>query len=186
MHVIKVISSIIVPFIFVFASTFLSQGITEAKVKTENDKKGIFHSIEAGRVDRVEVLKLFLEQYNSPLTENAETFVAVADRYGLDYRLLPAISCIESVCGKRLIKESYNAWGWGIYGNNVISFENFEQGIEKVGEGIYKGYVQKGLDTPEKMAPVYTPPRPHVWLGGINKFMGQMNEISKQLAVSSV
>ena len=145
----------------------------------------ISYAVGAAKVDRVEVLEKFLEKYNSPMTENAEAFIAVADKYGMDYRLLPAISCMESTCGNKIIPGTYNAWGWGIYGNNVISFESFEEGIETVGKGIYEGYMQKGLDTPAKMAPIYTPPRSGHWLNGVTYFMNQMDDISAELEDAS-
>lgn len=185
MKYIKLISSIFAPFLVVFSMAILVTSATSAKEKGVDSEAGIFYSVGSAKVDRVEVLRRFLEKHDSPLAESADTFVVVADKYDLDYRLLPAISCIESACGKRLIAESYNAWGWGVYGDNYIKFDNFDNGIEEVARGIHSGYIQKGLDTPSKMAPVYTPPRPQYWLGGIRNYMGQIDDISNQLAVSS-
>jgi len=186
MNYIKTLISIFAPFVVVFSMAAVAQGVSIAKENEVDKKAGIFHSIESAQVDRVAVVQKFLEKYNSPMVENANTFVIVADKYNLDYRLLPAISCLESACGKRLIAESYNAWGWGVYGGNYIKFDNFDNGIEEVAKGIYKGYVQKGLDTPAKMAPIYTPPRPQYWLGGIRQYMGQMDDISNQIADASL
>ncbi len=149
----------------------------EAKESRENQINKSF-TIQFKTVDRTEVLEKFLEKYDSPLTGQAEIFVKVADEKGLDYRLLPAISCMESTCGKFMIPGTYNAWGWGIYGDNVIGFSSWEEAIEKVGDGISKGYAQKGLDTPEKMAPVYTPPNPVNWRNGVRFFMNQMDELA--------
>jgi len=149
----------------------------EAKENKENRIEKSF-TIDYKTVDRVIVLEKFLEKYNSPLIGEADIFVRVADKLGLDYRLLPAISCMESTCGKFLIPRTYNAWGWGIYGNNVIGFSSWEEGIEKVGEGIAKNYVAKGLTTPEKMAPVYTPPNSTNWRNGVRFFMNQMDELA--------
>ncbi|MBD3366381.1 hypothetical protein GF360_03535 [candidate division WWE3 bacterium] len=136
------------------------------------------HEITFTTVNRVEVLKKFLEKYNSPLAEEAETFVRVADEKNLDYRLLPAISCMESTCGKFTPQGSYNAWGWGIYGTNMITFNSWEEAIETVGEGIAKNYAANGLNTPEEMAPVYTPPNSVNWSNGVRFFMNQMDEIA--------
>ena len=186
MNYIKTLISIFAPFVMVFSMAFVTVGVSNAEERRVDSEAGIFNSVESAQVDRAQVLKLFLEKHNSPLAENADTFVVVADKYDLDYRLLPAISCLESACGKRLIPESYNAWGWGVYGNNYIKFDNFDNGIEEVAKGIFEGYVQKGLDTPAKMAPIYTPPRPQYWLGGVRQYMGQMDEISNQIADSSL
>jgi len=146
--------------------------------KNKEKRIDALHEIAYTQVDRVEVLEKFLEKYDSPLVGEAETFVEIADEKGLDYRLLPAISCMESTCGHFLIPETYNAWGWGIYGNNVISFTSWRDGIETVGEGIAKNYTRRGLDTPEKMAPVYTPPNHVNWKNGVRFFMNQMDEIA--------
>ncbi len=146
--------------------------------ENEENRMEDHFSIDYKEVDRVEVLTTFLERYNSPLIDEVEAFIRVADENDLDYRLLPAISCIESTCGRFLIPGTYNAWGWGIYGNNVIGFSSWEEGIETVGEGIAENYVKRGLDTPEKMAPVYTPPNSAHWRNSVRHFMRQMDEIA--------
>ena len=147
------------------------------KTYAEEKSEAIF-SIEYKPVDRVQVLEKFLEKYNSPLKDSASTFVNVADKLNMDYRLLPAISCMESTCGKFLIEGTYNPFGWGIYGNNFIGFESYDEAIEVVGKGIEEGYISKGLDSVEKIAPVYTPPNPHGWRNGVTHFMNQMDEIA--------
>ena len=182
----KTYISIFAPIFVVFSMAFFTQNFAIAKEKQIDLEAGMSYSLESSRVDRVEVLEKFFEKYNSPLAGSAATFITVADKYDMDYRLLPAISCLESGCGRVLIPDTYNAWGWGIYGDNYISFESWDNGIEEVGKGIYKGYVLKGLDTPAKMAPVYTPPRPQHWLNGVSHFMSQMDDVSNELADTSV
>jgi len=131
--------------------------------------------IDTGKEEKIEALEKFFEGQKSPLKDSAGTFVRVAEKYGLDYRLLPAISCMESACGKMIIPGSYNPFGWGIYGKNAIYFKSFDESIEVVGKGISEKYVAKGLDTPEKMAPVYTPPNPIGWRNGVNFFIGKID-----------
>jgi hypothetical protein len=132
------------------------------------------HEIEYIKLDRAENLRVFFRKYNSVLEHEAEVFVEVADEYGLDYRLLPAIAGIESTFCKQIIPGTYNCYGWGIYGNNVIWFESYEDGIRKVAKGIHEGYVLRGADTPEKMAPIYTPPNHVKWLNSVRFFMNQI------------
>ncbi len=138
-------------------------------------------TIEFKEVNREEVLKAFFEDLKSPLAPHAKTFIEVADKYGLDYRLLPAISCMESTCGKRIIPESYNPFGWGIYGNTVTRFESFDKAIETVGKGLAENYVSKGFDTPRKIAPIYTPPNHVNWLSGVNYFFSKMETLEGQI-----
>ena len=51
---------------------------------------------------KAQKIELFfrVNRNNAPLADYAEKFVEVANKYGLDYRLLPAIATIESSGGK--------------------------------------------------------------------------------------
>jgi len=142
----------------------------------DSKEKEVTFDVEFKQVNRKEALEKFFEKYDSPLKSNAETFVKVADEYGIDYRLIPSISCMESTCGKFLIEGSYNPFGWGIYGDNVIYFKDYDEAIKTVGKGLNKGYFAKGFNTVEKIAPIYTPPNSVNWKNGVSFFM---NEISK-------
>lgn len=160
-----VINFLLLPFT-VFASS------ESFEPKSENR----MFEVEYKKVDRKEALKKFFEKYNSPLKGNVDTFIYVADKYGIDYRLIPSISCMESTCGKFLIKNSYNPFGWGIYGSNVIYFKNYDEAISTVGEGLNKGYFAKGFDTVEEIAPIYTPPNHVNWKNGVTFFMNEISE----------
>ncbi len=135
------------------------------------------YEVEVIKVNRVQALKSFFQKYNSPLIENAETFIKVADQYGIDYKILPAISCIESGCGKHLIPSSYNPFGWG---KGQILFNSFDESIEKVARGLDQIYLSRGLTTVEKIAPVYNPPSPTTWTQKVNYFINQISEFEKQ------
>lgn len=111
---------------------------------------------------------------SAPLAEYAQKFVEVANKYGLDYRLLPAIATVESGGGKSNFR-SYNAWGWGNKG-----FTSFEEGIEVVGRGLKTGYIDKGRDTVEEIAPVYCPPNYKNWARSVNQFMLEIERIESK------
>jgi len=111
---------------------------------------------------------------NAPLADYAEKFVEVANKYGLDYRLLPAIATVESSGGKNNFRK-YNAWGWG-----NKSFGSFEEGIETVGKGLKTGYIDKGRDTVEEIAPVYCPPNYKNWARSVNQFMLEIERIESK------
>jgi len=130
-------------------------------------------------------LEAFFEKYNSPLKDHSKVFTDTASKYDLDYRLLPAIACMESSCGKKLIPGSFNPFGWGIYGGKYIAFQNYEEAIETVAKGIKENYVDKGLVSPEEMAPVYTPPAYGHWLKGVTFFMTQIGQIATPVATKS-
>ena len=114
---------------------------------------------------------LRVNRNNAPLADYADKFVEVANKYGLDYRLLPAISVIESGGGKSLFR-AYNAWGYGKY-----SFNSFEEGIEIVGKGLKEGYIDKGRVTPAQIAPIYCPPNATNWARSVQKFMNEIESI---------
>jgi hypothetical protein len=148
--------------------------VNEKVLETQN----MAFEIGFKQVDRVEVLEKFFEKFNSPLAENSETFVRVADEYGIDYTLLPSIACQESTCAKFLIEGTYNPFGWGIYGDNYISFDSYDDAIEGVGKGLNDGYFAKGYDTLAEIAPIYTPPSNGSWYRGVNWFSSQIGDIA--------
>lgn len=92
---------------------------------------------------RVRILREFLGKYNSPLVPYAGTFVEIADKYNLDWKLVAAISGVESTFGREIPYESFNGWGWGIYGDNMIRFSSWREGIETVSEGLRTKYINK-------------------------------------------
>lgn len=121
---------------------------------------------------RVANLKIFLRKHNSPLYDFAESIVAVSDKNKFDYRLLPAIAMQESNLCKKIPEDSYNCWGWGIYGDQVIRFSSYDEAIEIVGQGIKKEYLDKGLITASSIMQKYTPSSPNgSWARGVNHFL---------------
>jgi len=123
------------------------------------------------------IVENFLDLYDSPITSYAKLMVEVSDKYGFDFRLLPAISMVESGGGKAIPEGSYNAWGYGIYGDQVIRFSNWGEAIEKVAYGLKVDYIDHGLDTPEEIMPKYAPPsveKGGPWAKAVSTFMDQM------------
>jgi len=94
-------------------------------------------------------LQEYLESYKSPLSPYASFIVQESDRLSLDYRLLPAISGVESTFGKRIPQNSYNAYGWAIFTGKTsgVYFQSWEHGITTVLEGIRYKYVERGALT---------------------------------------
>jgi len=141
--------------------------------KSSDGPKSVSYQIEAKKIDREASLKKFLKKYNSPLVDSSKTFIEIADKYSIDYRILPSISCIESGCGKVLIEGTYNPFGWG---KGRIKFTSYDEAITKVGKGLDEIYLSRGLTTVEKIAPVYNPPSPVTWTQKVNFFMNQIKK----------
>lgn len=125
------------------------------------------------------IITNWLTAYKAPLAPYGETFVKAADKYGLDWRLLPAISMKESGGGRAIPENSYNAWGWGIYGNQVLRFNNWEEGIYGVAAGLKRSYLDQGLTTPEAIMAKYTPPSLEIggtWSQGVQKYFAELSD----------
>lgn len=119
----------------------------------------------------------FFKERKCPLANYAKEFIEVADRYNIDYRLMPAIAMQESQGGKIMPKESNNPFGYGVYGGKVMRFETFAAAIEKVGQGLRTNYLDQGLKTPVEIMAKYTPPslaKGGAWAMGVSSSMYQL------------
>lgn len=129
--------------------------------------------------NRADTLKSFLTKYNSPLVTYAWLFVKKADEYGLDWRLVPAISGVESSFGKRIPAGSFNAYGWN--GGNYW-FDSWEDSIDILSRSLKEKYVNRGLDTPEKISPVYCPPN-SAWGSNVRYFMNKIENFDTRSVI---
>ncbi|MBN1374238.1 glucosaminidase domain-containing protein [Candidatus Dojkabacteria bacterium] len=113
-------------------------------------------------------VKAFYEKYKAPMASSAEFLVRYSAKMGVDYRLIVAISIVESGGGVVCFRP-YNPFGWGNLG-----YTSFEEAIATVVNGIAKGYYAKGLTTPALMAPVYNPVTPEAWAQKITNIMNSL------------
>ena len=88
---------------------------------------------------RVAKLEKFLKRVNSPLAPKAQVFIAKADQYELpDWKMLPAITGVESTFGKAIPSNSYNAYGWA---NGNYYFKNWDESIDTVSKTLKTNYI---------------------------------------------
>ncbi|NLZ24608.1 hypothetical protein GX888_02610 [Candidatus Dojkabacteria bacterium] len=125
----------------------------------------IYHDEYQNKVANV---KDFLEERNSPLAQYASEFVDAAEYYNIDYRLLPAISIVESSGGRNNFRR-HNAWGWG-----TRHFKTWEEGIWSVSEGL-ANYYASGLNTPSRIATRYCPANATNWASKVGYLLNQMD-----------
>jgi hypothetical protein len=123
---------------------------------------------------RIEILKQFFAKYKSPLEPFASNVVEAADKYDLDFRLIPSIAMQESNLCKKVIADSYNCWGFGIYGKKVTKFESYPEAIDTVTKTLAQNYVAGGLTTPDQIMKKWTPSSNGSWANGVNTFMSQL------------
>jgi hypothetical protein len=123
------------------------------------------------------IIRNYLKRYNSPLEPHSQNIVLVSDKYSLDYRLLVAIAQQESNLCKIIPPNSYNCWGFGIYGDQVIRFDDYPEALEIVARTLKTQYLDKGLNTPEEIMAKYTPPslaKGGPWAKGVNQFLADL------------
>jgi len=77
--------------------------------------------------ERAEKLDAYFAKWDMPLEGQGAKFIEEADRYGLNWRLLPAISVAESSGGKYM--KNNNPFGWA---SCEIAFNDFSHAIEIV------------------------------------------------------
>jgi len=94
-------------------------GVETLKIVSAANRTSPFPDIRAER------LSGFFKAYHCPTPHYVQDYLQAADRYGLDYRLLPAISVRETTCG--LAEANNNRWG---YHPGRQSFPSVRAGIE--------------------------------------------------------
>lgn len=138
------------------------------------NETGIESNITQGE-SKEEIIRQFLAKHNSPLEPYAIDIVSAAHRHDLDPRLLPAIAMQESTLCRRIIKDSHNCWGWGIYGSKVTKFNNYPEAIETISKGLSDKYKEKhGLITPYEIGQMYNPRNTNNWAENVTHFMNEM------------
>ncbi|MFC1649857.1 hypothetical protein ACFL2C_04070 [Patescibacteria group bacterium] len=124
-------------------------------------------------------LRSFLQTYNSPISNQAEIFVKSANDNGLDWRLVPSITGVESTFGKHIPSNSYNAYGWA---NGKYAFESWEESIDHVSKTLKEKYIDRGADDVYKIGRIYAPPSP-AWPGKVDYFMNKIDPLPLEFSL---
>ncbi len=128
--------------------------------------------IKAKKDDRAVLLKKFLKKNSSPMANDATKLIKIADKYNLDWKLLPAIAGVESQYGNMIPSGSYNPYGWN---NGKAYFQNWSDASETVASGIRTRYVSTGLVTPYIIGPSYA--ANPAWATHVTNYMHQIDQI---------
>ena len=150
---------------------FVNRNVVLLSSQTLENSKSVIENIKSEKDNRAEKLKKYLEMKNSPYSNKADFFVKTADKYEIDYTLLPSISGIESSFGLYLVSNSYNPFGWG---GGYIYYNSWEECIESVAKGIATHYPS---DIPEEIGPIYTPPNYVKWIAAVKQFQREIRDI---------
>ncbi len=162
------------------ATQILSQA--QPFINPSGQVKGVETFIESEDA-RPTIIARFLDRYNSPLTPHeywGETFVEIADRYQIDFRLLPAIAMQESNLCKAIPEGSFNCLGFGIHERGTLTFESFEANFERAAKELRANYINQGRITPEMIMKKYTPSSNGSWADSVNQWMAEMRYDDRQ------
>jgi hypothetical protein len=96
---------------------------------------------------RETVLRKFLREKNCPDHAYAGVFVSEADAHGLDWRLLPSISIVESGGGRTA--RGNNLFGWA---NGSKAFSSIAEAIHHVASALSTGRSYEGKDLNGKLS----------------------------------
>src|SRR5687767_6120127 len=87
----NVLSKVILSFILLFTLLF-TPSISYAAIYEKPQSIDI----------RVLSLHYYLKNYDSPLADHAELLIRLADKYDLDWKLIPSIAAVESNFGHKI------------------------------------------------------------------------------------
>jgi hypothetical protein len=117
-----------------------------------------------------------------PYDEYGQKLVEIADRYGIDFRLLPAIAMQESnLCKSTNPGAPHNCLGFGIHKSGTLDFDSYEDGFDRAGRELKTFYIDQGLTTVELIESKYTPSSNGSWANSVNQWMAEMRYDDRQL-----
>lgn len=165
--------------IFVLASfSIIFSSRPAAGEKPMETKAETSEIIAAKKLDnKAKILSGYLASYNSPMQYHAQDFIDASETYGLDWKLLPSIAGVESTFGKQ-IPGGFNAWGWGVYGNQAIYFTSWREGMFTIAKGLRENYLNKGLADPYAINRIYAA-SPY-WGGKVSYFMADLEKFANK------
>ncbi len=109
-------------------------GLTTENKDTKADKE---------RQEKADKINAYFEQKKLPLSGHGMGMVLAAEKYGLDWRMIPAIAMKETTGGKFAcpvtakrtgdIGYTYNVFGWGSCG---IRFDSYEDGFDTIARNL--------------------------------------------------
>lgn len=125
-------------------------------------------------------IKSVLNRYDSPMADDANSFVEACIKYNLDCYLLPSIAGLESTFGRFIWPNSYNPFGWA---RGYMMFENWSDSIDTVGKGLRKGYLNRGALSTYEIGPIYS--ESPTWAVRVEWFKREFEKEEKKLSLIS-
>lgn len=119
----------------------------ESKPEVVNKEKLVVKKVVNKSINkRIEYVKNYFKQINSPLENSASSFVEAGDVYNIDFIILIAISGAESGFARGHLCGNFNPFG---YGQPCWDFDSYEEAIWQVAKTIgksahYKQFQESG------------------------------------------
>jgi len=143
--------------------------------------KDIERDIEVVKEKQLKVvIESVLNRYSSPLASESDSFVKACIKYEIDCYLLPSIAGLESTFGKFIYPNSHNPFGWG---GGLIMFDKWSDSIDAVAKGLKNNYYDKGANTVDSIAPIYS--ESPTWAVRVNFFVNQFQKEEEKLSLLS-
>lgn len=101
---------------------------------------------EPSRDTRVARLEKFFRKYRCPAPQYIDDYLQIADTYGLDYRLLPAISIRETQCGVH--ERDNNRLG---FHPSTVGFPTVLDGLKFIGKRLTEHPYYRGKNLKAKL-----------------------------------
>lgn len=135
--------------------------------------KGLSTSVQTGDARPI-IIAEFLEKNDSPLKPYeyyGQFLTDLADKYQLDFKLLPSIMMQESNLCKKIPEGTFNCLGLGIHSQGTWGFQSYEENFQAAAKILREKYLNQGLITPDEIQDKYTPGSNGSWEFAVNHFM---------------
>lgn len=147
--------------------TIIFAALPETRLETQTS----FKTADA----RAEIVRQYLAKHKSDLEPYSELIVQLADKYNFDYRWLVAIAQQESNLCEKIPENSFNCWGWGIYGDKVTRFDSYEDALTSIAPQFKQTFLKdEHLKDPYEVMEKYTPPSDGSWAFGVLQFFKEL------------
>lgn len=129
---------------------------------------------------RLARLRDFFHGSGCPIRHLAGEFLLAADRNGLDWRLLPTISLVETTCGKAATGN--NLFGWD---SGKKKYASVREGIHAVASRISQSKLYRGKDLDHILATYNPRPQYAALVKSVMRHLGPADPPAELLAAQT-
>jgi hypothetical protein len=130
---------------------------------------------------RLARLKDFFDGAGCPIRHLADEFLLAADRNGLDWRLLPTISVVETTCGKAATGN--NVFGWD---SGKKRYTSVREAIHHVASRLGQSKLYRGKDLDQVLATYNPRPRYAVLVKSVMRHLGPADQPAEALTAQTL